>query len=228
MHADPAGTPELLAPTPRSRLVRRPALGRRDRATIEGILDESLVCHVGFVDAGAPVVLPACPWRIGDRLYLHGAAASRLFGQLSAGVPVCVSMALVDGLVLARAALRHSLHYRSVVLFGRCEAVTDPAAKARALHALVDKLSPGRADQVRPPSEAELAATAVAGLRIDEGCAKIAAAPPGEGEADAAVAAWAGVVSLRLATGGSWPVDARAATQPAPALPPWLRPTGCI
>jgi hypothetical protein len=210
-----------LAATPRTRLVRRPELGRRDRATIEAIIDRSLVCHVGFVEAGMPVVMPACPWRIGPWLYLHGAANSRLLAGLSGGDPLSVSLALVDGLVLARAALRHSLHYRSVVLFGRGESVADPAAKATALMALIDKLSPGRAAQVRPPSREELAATGVARMRIEGGAAKIAAAMPRATDGDLAWPVWSGVVPLALRAAAPVPAPGQPVCA-APALAPWL------
>lgn len=224
MRPDDGATPALLA-TPRSTPRRRAALVVRDRAAVGAIIDQSLVCHVGFVDAGAPAVVPACPWRIGDWLYLHGAAGSRLLARVSGGETVCISLALVEGLVLARSALRHSLHYRSVVLFGRGEAVGDPSAKAAALLALIDKLSPGRSGRVRPPSAGELAATAVARLRIDEGGAKIAAAPPGATPADAAWPVWAGSVPLRLRAAAPVPADGSAALA-GPALPGWLTARG--
>jgi hypothetical protein len=211
----------LLAATPRTILRRRADRGRRDRATIDAIIDQALVCHVGFIDEGGPTVTPTCPWRIDDWLYVHGSANSRLLAQVAGGNPLCVSLALVDGLVLARAALRHSLNYRSVVLFGRGEAVTAPAAKAAALLALIDKLSPGRSAKVRPPSREELAATAVARMRIAEGSAKVAASPPRTADADRAWPVWAGTVPLQLRAAA--PIAAHdSAAFAAPLLPSWL------
>lgn len=216
----PGSGPPLVA-APRSTLKRRPQYGHRDRATIEEIIDQSLVCHVGFVDGASPVVVPACPWRIGDWLYLHGAAGSRLIERSSSGAALCVSMALVDALVLARAALRHSLHYRSVVLFGHGEAVADPAAKATALSALIEKLSPGRSGIVRPPTDHELAVTGVARLRIEEGGAKVAASPPSASQADDEWRVWAGTVPLQMRAAA--PIaHMESALLLAPALPAWL------
>ena len=163
---------DCLAPTPRSKLRRRP-----ERGVVENILDEALVCHVGFIDGGVPVVIPTTPWRVDRWLYLHGAANSRLIRHVASGATVCVSMALVDGLVFARSAMRHSTDYRSVVLFAQGEPVGNPADKTRALLRLIDKLSPGRAEMVRPPDANELAATGVVRLPITEGSAKIRCAP---------------------------------------------------
>lgn len=211
----------LLAETPRTLLKRRADRGRRGRATINAIIDQSLVCHVSFVEGGLPVVVPACPWRIGNWLYLHGAARSRLHARFAGGDDLSISIALVDGLVLARSALRHSLHYRSVVLFGRGEVVAEPAAKAAALLGLIDKLSPGRSATVRPPGPNELAATGVARLRIDEGGAKIAASPPHATDIDRAWPVWAGIVPLQMRAAAPIPANGSAAFA-APVLPSWL------
>jgi nitroimidazol reductase NimA-like FMN-containing flavoprotein (pyridoxamine 5'-phosphate oxidase superfamily) len=210
-----------LAETPRTTLRRRPARGSRDRATIDAIIDQSLVCHVGFLDEGSPAVMPTCPWRIDGWLYVHGAANSRLLARFAGGEPLCVSLALIDGLVLARSALRHSLHYRSVVLFGRGEAVVEPAAKAAALLALIDKLSPGRSAMVRPPGPEELAATGVARMCIAEGTAKIAASPPGATDADQSWSVWDGIVPLRQRAAAPVPMVG-AENLAAPALQSWL------
>ena len=209
-----------LAETPRSTLVRRPHRGHRVRATVDTILDQALVCHVGFVEDGLPVVIPTTPWRIGDWLYLHGAARSRLMLHLASGAPVCVTVALLDGLVLARSAMRHSVDYRSVVLFGVGEAVKAPDEKRAALLALVDKLSPGRSSLVRPPDDGELAATAVVRLAIDEGSAKIRSEPPAEIDKDRPWTPWTGTVPLALRAGPLRPVAGDEA--PPPALPSWL------
>ncbi|MCF8199625.1 MAG: pyridoxamine 5'-phosphate oxidase family protein [Sulfuritalea sp.] len=210
-----------LVSTPRTKLKRRADRGCLDRATINAIIDEALVCHIGFVDDGAPVVLPTCPWRMGDWLYVHGAAGSSLVEKMSGKSPLCISLALLDGLVFARSALRHSLHYRSVVLFGRGEAVDEPTEKSTALLSLIDKLSPGRSSMVRPPSEGELAATGVARMRIEEGGAKIAASPPGETTIDQPWQVWSGSVPLVLNAGPPVPSRNSAALGATP-LPSWL------
>ncbi|MCF8179389.1 MAG: pyridoxamine 5'-phosphate oxidase family protein [Sulfuritalea sp.] len=215
------GDPSSLVSTPRTKLKRRADRGSLDRATINAILDEALVCHVGFVEDGAPVVLPTCPWRMGDWLYVHGAAGSSLIANFAGASPLCVSLALIEGLVFARSALRHSLHYRSVVLFGRGEAVVDPAHKNTALLGLVEKLSPGRSSLVRPPSAGELAATGVARVRIDEGGAKIAASPPGETDVDQPWQVWSGTVPLDLRAGASVPSGNSVGLDVTP-LPLWL------
>lgn len=211
----------LLAATPRTQLKRRANHGRRDRATINAIIDQSLVCHVGFIEDNMPVVVPTSPWRVGDWLYVHGAASSRWLAHFSGGDTLCVSLALVDGLVLARAALRHSLDYRSVVLFGRGETVAEPPAKAAALLRLIEKLSPGRSGMVRPPSREELAATGVARMRIAEGTAKIAASPPRAKDIDRAWPVWAGTVPLQLRAAARISADSTEAFA-APVLPSWL------
>jgi uncharacterized protein len=206
----------------RSQLRRRPGRGSRDRNTVNAILDEALVAHIGFIDAGAPTVIPATPWRIGDWLYLHGAANGRLVQLVGAGAPVSVSVALVDGLVFARSAMRHSCDYRSVVLFGTGEAVTDPASKSEALLRLVDRLSPGRSGQVRPPDEKELAATGVVRLKISEGAAKIRQGPPTVVDKDAGWTVWTGIVPVAMRAGSPQPAEDDDALAP-PALWPWLR-----
>jgi nitroimidazol reductase NimA-like FMN-containing flavoprotein (pyridoxamine 5'-phosphate oxidase superfamily) len=183
--------------TPRRRADRASA----DRGQVEAILDEALVAHVGFAVDGQPTVIPATPWRVGDRLCFHFAKASRVGEIMAAGTEVCVSVALVDGLVLARSAMHHSMNYRSVVLFGCAQAVADPAEKARLFSHLVDKLSPGRSQVVRPPTEAELGSTIVVALPIAEGAAKRRQGPPADKEADLARPVWAGVVPLALAAG---------------------------
>ena len=212
---------ELLT-TARTALHRRPDRGSNERALINAVIDESLVCHVGFIDDGQPVVVPSSPWRIDEWLYLHGAAGSRLIRQVASGVPLCVSFALVDGLVFARSAMRHSTNYRSVVLFGQGEAIEHPAGKTAALMHLVEKLSPGRSELVRPPNERELAITSVVRLPILEGSAKVRAEGPTETSLDEGWEAWVGTVATRLrsleptALGGS-------PKSPLPMLPDWLR-----
>jgi len=215
-------TDHVLAATPRTTLHRRPQRGHPDRATVDAILDEALVCHVGMVEDGAPVVIPTTPWRLGRWLYLHGSARSRLILHVASGAPVCVTVALVDGLVLARSAMRHSVDYRSVVLFGTGEAVESPDEKRTALLALIDKLAPGRRALVRPPDAAELAATGVVRIAITEGTAKIRSEPPAEIEKDRPWTAWIGTVPVAMRAGTPRPHGGDGAL-PLPEVPVWLQ-----
>lgn len=174
--------------------------GNYDRDTIHAILDEALVCHVGFVVDGAPVVIPTIHWREGDMLYVHGSAASRMLRSLKDGVDACVTITLVDGLVLARSAFHHSMNYRSVVVFGKARAV-DGDEKLRALDALVDHVVRGRSREMRPHKEIELKQTLVLALPLDEASAKIRTGGPVDDEEDYALPIWAGVVPLKLTPG---------------------------
>lgn len=209
-----------LAETARSTLVRRPQRGRRDRETVNAILDEALVCHVGFVDGSQPVVTPTSHWRVGDWLYFHGAPRSRLMLHLASGAPVCVSVALVDGLVLARSAFRHSVDYRSVMLFGSGEAVETAEEKRAAFAVLIDKMSPGRSALVRPPDDGEVAATAVARLAIAEGSAKVRSEPPSEADKDRSWTPWTGTIPVAVRAGA--PIPAAPGAGAPPPLWPWL------
>lgn len=187
--------------TPRTTGRRRDRM-EYDRAAIHAVLDEALICHVGFVDEGGqPHVIPTIHWRIGDTLYLHGAKASRLMKVLAAGAPVCVTVALLDGLVLARSAFHHSMNYRSVIVYGRCSAVSDPAEKARVLAPLTEKLVPGRSRAARAPDDKELAATAVVALPLEEVALKARRGGVIDDEEDMSLPVWAGVLPLRLAPG---------------------------
>lgn len=188
---------ELLA-TDRTRIRRLPKRGSYDRAVVHAILDEALACHVGFVHGGAPFVIPTTFVRVDERLYVHGAAASRMLGAV-VDHPLCVTVTLVDGLVFARSAFHHSMNYRSVVVLGRGRDVTEPAEKLVALEALIEKLGPGRWSEVRHPSDKELAATRVIELPIEEASAKIRTGGPVDDEEDFARATWAGQVPLVLA-----------------------------
>jgi uncharacterized protein len=188
-------------PTPRTTLQRHPERGSHDRAAIDAILDEGLVAHVGFCAEGSPVVVPMSYARIGDRLVLHGSVASRALGALRDGAPACVTVTLLDGLVLARSAFRHSMNYRSVVLFGVARAVEDRDAKRRALAEIVEHVVPGRAAEVRQPTDAELEATRVIWLPLTEASAKVRAGPPVDLEEDLSFPCWAGEVPLRLVAG---------------------------
>jgi len=177
---------------------RRPARASYERDVIQAILDEGLVCHVGFVLDGQPFVIPTTYARVGDALYVHGAAASRMLRGLARRLPVCVTVTLLDGLVLARSAMHHSMNYRSVVVLGTATEVTDADEKRRALEALVEHVAPGRWPAVRPPSVAELAATAVLRLPVVEVSAKVRTGPPIDDADDLARPCWAGEVPLRL------------------------------
>ena len=185
-------------PTPRTTVRRLPDRAHYDRDTVESILDEGLVCHVGFVDGGQPFVVPSAYARRGDRLVIHGSAASRMIRALAAGAPACVTVTLLDGLVLARSAFHHSMNYRSVVVLGTATEVTDPEEKGRALDAIVEHVAPGRLSSVRPPSEGEMRATRVVELPLDEASAKVRTGPPKDDEADYALGIWAGELPLRL------------------------------
>jgi hypothetical protein len=171
---------------------------RYDRTTIHAILDEGLVCHVGFVDEGQPFVIPSAYARVGERLVVHGSAASRMVKALAAGTPACVTVTLLDGLVLARSGFHHSMNYRSVLVVGTATELTEPVEKRRALDAIVEHVVPGRVASVRPPSENELRATRVVALPLDEASAKVRTGPPKDDEDDYALAVWAGELPLRL------------------------------
>ena len=190
-----------LEQTPRSRLRRKADRGRHDRPTVEAILDEALICHVGFAVDGRPWVVPTAYARIGDQLYLHGATGNFALRTLASGVEVCVTVTLLDGLVLARSAFHHSMNYRSVMLFGRAEPVTDDDEKERALLAIVEHMEPGRTSDTRPPTAEELRATLVVRLPIHEGSAKVRTGPPIDDPADLALDHWAGVIPLSLVRG---------------------------
>jgi nitroimidazol reductase NimA-like FMN-containing flavoprotein (pyridoxamine 5'-phosphate oxidase superfamily) len=196
-----------------------PKRGRYDRETIDAILDEALICHVGFVDDGFPVVTPTLHARTGDVLLLHGSSASRTLRQLGGGIEVCITATLIDGLVLARSAFHHSVNYRSAMLFGRAEEVTDPAEKESALEAFTEKLVPGRWADVRTPTAQELKGTSVLRFPLDEGSAKVREGPPLDDEEDYALDVWAGVVPLRLSAAAPVP-DQRLAA--GTELPPYL------
>ncbi|NVB85060.1 MAG: pyridoxamine 5'-phosphate oxidase family protein [Kofleriaceae bacterium] len=191
-----------LEPTERTRLRRKPGRGSFDVTVVNAILDEALVCHVGFTTGAAPIVIPTTHVRVEDRLYVHGSAASHMLGTLAKGIEVCVAVTLLDALVFARTAFHHSVNYRSVVLFGTARLVDEPAEKRRALAALIDKLAPDRSAACRAPDDKELAATKVIAVPIEEASAKIRTGPPlaDEGD-DAALPYWAGILPVRLARG---------------------------
>lgn len=186
------------SPTPRTTLKRLPKRGDFERDAIFAILDEAFICHVGFIADGKPVVIPTSYVRVADDVYIHGSAASRMLRSLEEGIDVCVTVTLIDGLVLARSAFHHSINYRSVVIFGKATAVDESEEKLRALHAFTEHVVPGRWADVRPPDENELRATLVLRLRLAEVSAKVRTGPPIDDDEDYNLAVWAGVVPLRL------------------------------
>ncbi len=189
---------EDFRPTARTTLRRLPQRGEFGREAVYRILDEAFVCHVGFVSGGHPFVIPTAYGRAGDVLYLHGAPASRMLKELARGVEVCVTVTLVDGLVLARSAFHHSINYRSVVVLGKAEVVEDPAEKMEALRAFTEHIIARRWDEVREPSPQELNATLVLRLPLAEASAKVRTGPPVDDEEDMGLAVWAGELPLRL------------------------------
>lgn len=195
VNVNSTGTPR----TTRTRARRLPERARYDRETVDAILDEGLIAHVGIIDGGAPFVIPMSYGRMGDELVLHGATSSRLLRALASGAPVCVTVTLLDGLVVARSAFHSSMNYRSVVVLGTANEIVDPAEKRAALDALTDHLLPGRRNDARPIDERELAATTVIRITIEEASAKLRSGPPaGEPAADVALDTWAGTLPLAL------------------------------
>ncbi|MEU1910689.1 pyridoxamine 5'-phosphate oxidase family protein [Streptomyces massasporeus] len=210
--------------TPSDRTVptRSPDRASYDRDLVHAILDEAYVCHLGFVRDGAPVVLPTLYARVGERLYVHGSTGSRPLraaGQADPGLPVCLTVTHVDGLVLARSAFHHSINYRSVVVHGVAHDVTDPEEKRQALDALVDHVVPGRSADSRPANKKELAATAVIRLDLDEVSAKLRTGGVNDEPEDLALPHWAGVVPVRRTYGTP---DADPGLAPGTELPGYL------
>jgi nitroimidazol reductase NimA-like FMN-containing flavoprotein (pyridoxamine 5'-phosphate oxidase superfamily) len=190
-------------PTPRTRVTREPQLAVYDRDAINRILDEAFLCHVGFVANSQPFVIPTSFGRDGDVLYIHGSAASRMLRNLDQGVPVCITVTLLDGLVLARSVFNHSMNYRSVVILGAATLVNDPAEKLAALRVLSEHIIPGRWDDARQPNEKELKATSVLRLPINEFSAKVRVGPPIDDEEDYSFPTWAGVIPLQMTVGAA-------------------------
>jgi hypothetical protein len=206
-------------PTDRTTLRRLPERGRHDRDTIDGILDEAYLCHLGLVDPeGRPFVIPTIHARVGDDVYVHGSPASRALRTAGGdGVDCCVAVTLLDGLVLARSAFHHSMNYRSVVLYGRAERVDDLDRKRAALDALVEHVVRGRSTDTREPNDKELRGTLVLRLPIDEASAKVRAGGPKDDDEDLGLDVWAGHVPLRLVPGD--PVPDEGVTRPWPGYP---------
>ena len=187
-------------PSDRVRIKRLPKRGHYDAPTLYGVLDAGLIAHVGYVIEGQPYVTPTAYWRHGDRVYWHGSSASRMLRTVKDGIPVCLAVTHLDGLVLARSGFHHSINYRSAMIFGRASLI-EGEEKERALDAFVDRLMPGRKEELRPPNDQEIKATKVVGMTIEEASAKIRNGPPGDDEEDYALPVWAGVVPIRQLVG---------------------------
>jgi nitroimidazol reductase NimA-like FMN-containing flavoprotein (pyridoxamine 5'-phosphate oxidase superfamily) len=193
--------PDNFSVTERTRVVREPQRAIYDRETIYKILDEGFICHVGFSIEGQPFVIPTMYARVGDAIYFHGSAASRMLRNVSAGVSVCVTVTLVDGLVLARSVFNHSMNYRSVVALGKATLVDAGAEKLEALRGFTEKILPGRWEEARQPNEKELKATSILRLALNEVSAKVRVGPPEDDAEDYALEIWAGVLPMELKAG---------------------------
>ena len=228
MIAEPSDRRQLSTtpPSERVRLRRKRERGRYERETIDAILDEALVAHLGIVDAeGQPFVVPVLHARDRDVVYCHGSVASRTMRALAGGVPACLTVSLIDGLVLARSAMHHSANYRSVMLIGRARALQDEREKREALRAIVEHIVPGRWSEVRGPTANELAATAVLALPIEEASAKVRAGGPLDDEDDYALDVWAGVIPLSSVPGAPEPDERlRAGVPVSPSAGAYRRP----
>jgi len=209
-------------PTARTRVVREPQRAVYDRDAVNRILDEGMICHIGFVVDGQPYVIPTSYGREGDVLYIHGSVASRMLRSLEQGIPVCVTVTLLDGLVLARSIFSHSMNYRSVVIFATATLVDDPGEKIAALRAISEHILPHRWEDARQPNEKELKATSVLKIPIEEFSAKLRVGPPMDDEQDYSFPAWAGVIPLETKAGA--PIaDERCQRE----LPEYLRNYSC-
>jgi len=204
----------------RTRVVREPQRGIYDRDVIYAILDEAFVCHVGFSVEGQPFVIPTMFARVGDAVYFHGSAASRMLRGVAGGLSVCLTATLADGIVLARSVFNHSMNYRSVAALGKAELVEGAEEKLAALHAFTEKILPGRWAEARPPNEKELKATSILRLELKEVSAKVRVGPPEDDAEDYALQIWAGVIPLRLEAGT---VERDARCDAGIAMPSYLR-----
>jgi uncharacterized protein len=219
------------SPTPpasdRVRLRRKRERGSHDRRVIDAVLDEALIAHLGIVEDGQPFVIPTLHARRGDLVYCHGSVASRTLRMLAAGAPVCLTVSLLDGLVLARSAMHHSANYRSAMLVGQASCVEDPEEKRAAFEAIVEHIVPGRWGEVRAPTDNELAATSVLAIPIEEASAKVRTGPPQDDEQDYALGAWAGVIPLATEAGPPTPDPLlRAGIEPPSYVSAYRRPGG--
>jgi nitroimidazol reductase NimA-like FMN-containing flavoprotein (pyridoxamine 5'-phosphate oxidase superfamily) len=216
-------SPPPKPPSSRTRARRLPARADYAPETIHAILDEALVAHLGFAAEGQPYVIPTLHARVGDRVYFHGSSASRTVRALAAGAPVCLTVTLLDGLVLARSAVHHSVNYRSVVVFGQATPIEAPGEKETAIEAFTERLIPGRWSEVRPPTAKELKAIQVFSLPLDEASAKARSGPPVDDEEDYALNAWAGVIPLATVPGTPTPDERLLEATPfSPAARDWV------
>lgn len=202
-------------PSAKSRLRRRPNRGFHDEETVFRLLDAGVVCHIGYVIDGTPFVTPTAYWRDGRRLYWHGSAQSRMVQVQGAGIPVCVTVSQLDGLVLARSGFHHSILYHAVMAFGRTELIADRDEKRQAMDAFLNRVYPGRAQTLRPYHASELDAISVIAMTIEEASAKIRGGGVEDDEADYTVPCWAGVIPIRTVVGDAVP-DARLVVDPSP------------
>ncbi|MDX6691104.1 MAG: uncharacterized protein QOG15_2561 [Solirubrobacteraceae bacterium] len=210
------------APSRRTRVRRAPARANYERETIDAILDESIVAHLGFAVDGQPYVIPTLHARIGDTVYIHGSTASRLVKTLGAGVPACLTVTLIDGLVLARSAFHHSMNYRSVVVLGEARPVTEPAELLSVMEVFTNRLVPGRWDEVRAPNRQELKGTRALAMDVSEASAKLRTGPPVDDDEDYALDVWAGVIPLELVAGAPTPdPQLRDGIEPSAAVTGW-------
>lgn len=181
-----------------NKVQRLPQRGHYDKKTIYDIVDESLICHVGFVQDGQPFVIPTIHVRIDDTIYLHGAVANRMLSNLTSGNPVCLTMTLIDGIVFARSVFHHSMNYRSAMIFGKGREVTDKTEKDKAFLALTEHIAKGRWDEARVPNEKETKTTAIVAIEIESASAKIRTGPPKDDEEDYDLNVWAGIMPMRI------------------------------
>ncbi len=219
-----AGPVRPPAPSDRTRVRRRADRGRYDRTAVEAILDEGFVCHLGFSVDGATWVVPTIYGRAGDLVYLHGAPANHALRALGQGTPACMTVTLVDGLVLARSAFHHSVNYRSVMVFGVAATVVDPAERRHALEVIVEHAVPGRGADTRPPTDKELRSTAVVRLPITEASAKMRSGGPVDDPEDLGLAVWAGEIPLRVRAGPPVPDVGLGALDPPTYAVSYARP----
>jgi nitroimidazol reductase NimA-like FMN-containing flavoprotein (pyridoxamine 5'-phosphate oxidase superfamily) len=208
------------APSERTRVHRHPERGDYDRATIDAILDEALLCHLAWVTPdGEPRVIPTIHVRVGDTLYVHGSQASRTLRAMRAGAQVCIETTIVDGLVLARSTPKHSMNYRSVVVFGAPREVTDRDEMNVAQRALTEHVVPGRTTDARPPNDTEYKETAIFALELGEASAKVRTGPPLDPDEDLTLDVWAGVIPVQIVTGTPTPAPD---LKPGVDVPPYV------
>lgn len=217
--AQPGSAGASYAVTERTMLKRLPERGSHERDVVHSILDAGYVCHLGFTTERGPVVIPTAYGRVDDEIFVHGSPASRMLRSLKDGVDVCVTVTLIDGLVLARSTFHHSINFRSVVVFGRATQVTDPEAKKAALLSFVEHVVPGRNADARPPSDKEVKGTLVLSVALTEASAKVRTGPPVDEPDDLALPVWAGVLPLDPTPGRLQPDEF---VPPTVAVPDYL------